>query len=121
LQFARACLHLLEEAGISEPLRETVRLCTEKRPEDRLQDFSAVCQRLESYLRTVETGEAAQLPPDRRRRVRLNMKWLAAALADYTQGGLAVNSRKTALTVTGSESGNPRIERVATAGGAPQR
>lgn len=74
-------IRLLEEAGIPEPLRETVRLCTEKRPEDRLQDFTAVCQRLESYLRTVETGEAAQPAPDRRRRVRLNMKWLAAALA----------------------------------------
>ncbi len=30
-------------------------------------------------------------------------------------------SGRTALTVTGSESGNPRIERVVTTGGAPQR
>jgi len=74
-------IRVLEEAGIPEPLRETVRLCTEKKPEDRLQDFTAVCQRLESYLRTVETGEAAQPAADGKRRVRLNMKWLAAALA----------------------------------------
>ncbi len=73
-------LQVLEASGVPEPLRETVRLCTEKNPADRLQDFDAVCGRLEEYLSTLQTAEQAQIAPAKHR-VRLNMMWLGGALA----------------------------------------
>lgn len=74
-------IHVLQQAGIPEAIRETVRLCTLKNPADRLTDFAAVCARLESHLRALTAGEAEQPAAIERHRVRVKTKWLGAALA----------------------------------------
>ena len=73
-------VHVLEQAGVPQPLCEIVRVCTEKDPARRLGSFGEVCERLEQYVATVQTGERAPAPVSRRR-VRLSTGWLVGAMA----------------------------------------
>ena len=101
-------IRLLEEAGVPEPLCETVKLCTEKEPAKRLATFTAVCERLQQYLSSVDTANhAAIVPPVSRRRVRLSTKWLVGALAVTVAlailvGALLVYTHSRAVSHAGS-------------------
>ena len=102
----------LEEAGVPEPLCETVKLCTEKDPANRLASFSEVCERLEQYLSSVSGNQTAIAAPVSRRRVRLSTRWLVCALAAAVAlaivvGALLVYTRTGAVSGVGSSASAP--------------
>src|SRR5579884_1184194 len=77
----------LAEAGIPESLCDLVRICTQKDPADRMQTFTEVCSRLETFDGGAEHPQRAP-----RRRVRLNGRVLYACVAASLMLAIAVGT-----------------------------